>query len=232
MSSIFVRRAALGITQAALGLRAGFAQSEVSRAERGIASASVVDRVCEMLADLERKRGIRPPRDHRLQQRRLALGLSISDLSERAFFRVGCERRLTKVEAGIGDPADVAVVRRALVFEESEPRRRREDLRRERARIARQRMLWDALPLSPEKAALERAMLDRCFDLMCAHNGSETDAIAEWLPEERVGEMFEQWERFQEGTAPEMPGIAPVIPGAVCSTAIGEDHEEIPESNR
>jgi transcriptional regulator with XRE-family HTH domain len=192
------RRQAMGLSQYQVAEAGGLYQSSVSKVERGVASAGEKQRVEAALTALERERGFTAPRrrDHHLSERRKALGLTVSDVAERAFYRVGCEHLVRMVENGVGSADEIRAVRRAIVFEEAAPRRRREERRQEDARIARQRALWAALPASPEKAALEAAMLDRCLDLMHWGNGEETDALAEWLPEAGVEQMFATYDAW------------------------------------
>jgi len=65
----------------------------------------------------------------------------------------------------------------------------------ERARIAKQRALWDALPKVTAVYDLEIAMLDRAWILLDSAKCEEADAILEFLPEHSVtkllGEFFD-----------------------------------------
>lgn len=149
----------------------------------------------------------RNPRPGHLRATRLRLGLS----QERVGVLAGLsspQKQVSNVErgGGINGWRAAHLVMKALmrVLEEQRAERwmighRSRKLAEYKARIARQEALWNALPDSPAKAALLDAMLDRCFDLMCEGNGEACDAIAEWLPPDRVEAMFDAWERWSEG---------------------------------
>lgn len=198
-----LRRERLGLSQRAVGSLVGTSQSQISRIERGRDPGCVdlIERVDAVLAAEETRRGlppIKPPRDHRLFERRKRLGLNRAQLGE-LFLPVvsaaALECTVEMIESGQGSADKVQAMRRAIVWQETAPRRVREERRREAGRIAFQRSLWAALPDHPAVRALKAAMLDRCLDLMHIGSGEECDAIAEFLPEPDVGAMFEQWER-------------------------------------
>lgn len=200
MISLAIRRRRLDMTQAELGRLVGLYASSISLAEKhdgpssGLSRGSF-DRIVETVRQLELDSGRPPLRDYRIRERRERLGLALSDMAERAFFHPGQEHRLVRVERGEGAADDLATVRRALIWEESAPRRKREEARKDAARIARQETLF-AGALRPSDAnaqALMAAMLERCLVLMHEGRGEECDAIAEWLPRDRVEQMFAQW---------------------------------------
>lgn len=137
-------------------------------------------------------------RNHRLRERRQRLGMSQGQIAAAAGLRYAYYVSVAEVHGHLhyGDR-----VRRALIDIELQRRVKRKLaahkqswLASERARVARQEALWAALPTSPEKIALQAAMLDRCIDLMDAGDGEACDAIAEWLPPNAVQAMFDHWE--------------------------------------
>lgn len=188
------RRMALGLSQREVGeIAGGMTQPLVSQVERGAAYPIAVSRVAAALTKIEIERGVTPPRDFRLRARRLALRLSEDDLAERAFFRPMFGPVVRRAEIGQGRPAEIRAIRRALIWEESASRRRREELRRDRARVALQESLFACLQDHPKFDELVSAMLDRCRDLMHDGRWAECDALSEWLPADRVRAMFERW---------------------------------------
>jgi transcriptional regulator with XRE-family HTH domain len=161
-------------------------------------------------------------RCHRIRQRRERLGLSQGAMADAAGLKhqtyVGLAERWDAGQPAAIHPETAANhvkrIRRALVERESASRREREHARRaaayaraEIARIEHQRALWAAVPESPEKAALERAMIERAVDLMHENSGEEADALFEFLPERRVeAELVEWWvETFPEDKRTALP---------------------------
>ncbi|MBS0369053.1 MAG: helix-turn-helix transcriptional regulator [Proteobacteria bacterium] len=189
------RRLALGLSQREVGDIAGMAQGIVSNVELGRSAAgpAAVARVAAALAKIEAERGARPARDFRLRERRRALRLSDDEMGELAFFRPGFGALVRRAEIGLGRPEEVRAIRRALIWEESAPRRAREELRRQNERIALQRAIFSELRDHPKFQDVVDVMLSRCLELMHDGDGSECDAIAEWLPEDGVGAMFDRW---------------------------------------
>lgn len=154
-----------------------------------------------------------PLRPGHLRVARERLGLSQSEVAYRAKMRSG-QSGVSAVEHGKspGREADVLKVLLAAIDETRAERfmerHRLWQLAEDQARIARQEAVWNALPESPEKSALLDAMIDRCFDLMCIGHGGECDAIAEWLPPDRVRAMFDAWERWDQGESTGQPAAS------------------------
>lgn len=142
------------------------------------------------------------PRPGHLRATRLRFGLSQFQVATLA----GCRHQADVSHAELGAGPHRERIMRALMrcWEEKRAERwmsnhRRLQLAEDNARIASQEALWAALPDSPQKEALLDAMIDRCFDLMCDGQGAECDAIAEWLPRDRVLAMFAAWEQWFDG---------------------------------
>ncbi len=141
-------------------------------------------------------------RDHNLRARRERLGLKQTEVAD----RVGCwASYIGKAETG-KMPSMVARVRRAIVEFELDRRRQRradaiarEGMAAEAAAIAHREALWLAVPDSPEKLALQDAMLERAEELLYQGRCEEADAICEFLPAELVKPMLDAWDREFNG---------------------------------
>lgn len=158
------------------------------------------------------------PRIGHLRATRLRLGLSQRQVGE----RVGLlQTYVSDGELGKSQMHARSVMHSLMLFVGDlrierwlEPRRTA-SLVADQERVKDQERIWEAVPESPEKNALEDAMIDRCFDLMCEGKGEECDAIAEWLPNDRVQAMFAAWERWNAGddaqpeSSPEPPAAVP-----------------------
>ena len=71
-------------------------------------------------------------------------------------------------------------------------------------RVDRQRTLFNALRISPEKVALQTAMMQRAYDLLWDGDASGCDALIEFLPSMAAEELLQAWQDDQEkiGKAP------------------------------
>lgn len=137
-------------------------------------------------------------RNLRLRERRQRLGKTQREIANLAGLRYA--EYVSNAEYGIGPAENIEAIRRAIVNLESAPRYIRESRRRQKqavaameARIAAQRALWAAVPASPEKAALQAAMLARITDLMDQGEGEAADAIAEFLPADEATAVLDAW---------------------------------------
>lgn len=135
----------------------------------------------------------------KLKARRLRLGLTQQAVAEAAGIRPPYPGYVSTIENGKPQACKAHIP--AVYYALAEPILRRWRLRADERRIRFQRSLWAALPDHPAVRALKAAMLDRCLDLMHEGDGTECDAIAEFLPEADVERMFARWEGETEGIA-------------------------------
>lgn len=138
--------------------------------------------------------------------RRLWAGLSQGEVARTIGFAQGM---VSRAEYGKGSPGVVAALNEYWwkVDREAEAA----TMQQEAERVAYQESLWNAVPDGPEKAALKAAMLQRAYDLMNEGDGTQTDAICDFLPKADVLAMFDQWERdsFPVSPADETPPEGP-----------------------
>jgi transcriptional regulator with XRE-family HTH domain len=71
--------------------------------------------------------------------------------------------------------------------------RPRRQVRREQARVDRQRALFGALLAGPERSALQRSMEHRIRTLFDEHRMEEGDAILEFLPEADARRLLDEY---------------------------------------
>lgn len=124
-------------------------------------------------------------RNHRLRERRLQLGVSQYELGCLAGFPpASAQRRVSSIErndrTGHG-PASVRAVRSALVYLETEPRRRRAEARQEQADVEETERAIVAQPMD------EARIVTRMVDLLFNGRGEDFDALAA-----RVSEQFSE----------------------------------------
>lgn len=101
---------------------------------------------------------------------------------------------------GSGDAA--VTVLKELAEEEADRRAESSDHDdQEASRIARQRATFAGVGKSSPKKR-RAAMLQRAYDLIWDGDGTGCDALAEFLPEADVEEMFDAWDHDQQGQMP------------------------------
>lgn len=110
-----------------------------------------------------------------------------------------------RIEQDRGNQKLIADLREAAKIEATRRVEGRDYHIEEEKRIGRQRTLMEMIPDSRAKDQLKAAMLQRAYDLMWNGQGTECDAILEFLPSKDAERMFAAWESDQFGKNPRSP---------------------------
>lgn len=102
-----------------------------------------------------------------------------------------------RLKADHADPKLVADLQSAAKMAEARRVEGRDYSAEDEERISQQRNLFLNLPRGPQADALQRAMLQRAYDLMWDGDPIACDAIIEFLPIAEVTRMFDAWQDDQ-----------------------------------